>query len=381
MLTKVLLSVLGLIAVFQFELTAQTKLDQYPRHVEHNEVASTQETKNTTTILLDYLDTLRDFSGTILLAHHDEIVRQQAWGLANIEYRVANEIDTRFNVASISKTFTAVAVLQLFEQGKLELHVPIGTYLPDYPNEPIRDRVTIHQILSHTSGLQPFYGRKFLSADKLQFNEVADFVPLFVQDTLAFSPGSSYKYSGSGFVLLGLIIEAVTGSTYYDYLQEQVFGPAGMKSSLAMRPDSVMANKASGYTRLWGDQAYLSRNDYYLAKASPAGSHYATAYDLWLFSKALQNDELLSKETRELMQTPKVKGYNTHLGYGIDIDQRYSELILGHSGGWFGVRTEWMCFPESGYSIVVLSNIDDDGKTGASRVIEDLKTIIAGQKG
>ena len=168
--------------------------------------------------------------------------------------------------------------------------------------------------------------------------------------------------------------------TYYEYLQQYVFQPAGMHHTLAFRPDSLITNKASGYTTFWGDQSYLSRNDYYLAKASPAGSHYATAHDLWRFSQALANDQLLRRDTRELMQSPKVKGYNTHLGYGIDIDQRHRELILGHSGGWFGVRTEWMFFPASDYTIIVLSNIDDDGKSGASRVIDDFRSIVAGAK-
>ena len=202
---------------------------------------------------------------------------------------------------------------------------------------------------------------------------------MFVNEPLAFSPGKDYKYNGSGFVILGLIIEKITGMDYYDYIDQNVFKKAAMKNSLAIETDSIVSNKASGYTSIFGDKNYFSRNDYYLSKAPPAGSHYQTVEDLYLFSRAIRNNILFSEQTKETMLTPRVKGYNTHLGYGVDIDQRYSEIIFGHSGGWFGVRAELMDFMDSGITIVVLSNFDDNGKTGASKVIDDLKEMIGGK--
>lgn len=327
-----------------------------------------------------YLNKLTDFSGTILVAHKNEILEQKAYGLSSIEYNAKNNLDTKFNIASISKLFTAVAALQLYEKGKLDLNKNIGTYLPDYPNALVRDSVTIHQLLTHTSGLQPFYGKGYLQTDKLRYKKVKDYLELFVNDSLVFNPGSNYKYSGSNFVVLGLIIEKITGLDYYDYVTKYIFEKAGMKNTLAIETDSIVFNKASGYTSLWGDRNYLARNDYYLSKASPGGSHYSTVQDLFLFSKALRNNTLLKKETTDLMLQPKVKGFNTHLGYTIDVDQRYNEKIIGHSGGWFGVRTELMDFLASDYTVVVLSNKDDNGVTGASKVIDDLKVMIAGEK-
>lgn len=270
--------------------------------------------------------------------------------------------------------------MQLQEQGLIDLQEKVGAYLPDYPNQNVRDSVSIHHLLTHSSGIPPFYGDEYIASDKLSYQEVADFVPLFVNKALNFSPGEKYQYSGSGFVLLGLIIEKTSGLNYYDYLAQNIFDKAGMPNSLALPIDSIITNKANGYTCLWGDQNYLSRNDYYISKASPAGGHYATVDDLYAFAKALRNGTLLKAATQELLISPKVKGYNTHLGYGIDVDQRYNERIIGHSGGWYGVRTELMDFLSSEYTIIVLSNFDDDGESGASRVIEDLKSLIAGRR-
>jgi len=329
-----------------------------------------------------YLDSLsgEDFSGTVLIAKDDNIIEQRAYGLANIEYNIPNEVDTKFNIASITKTFTAVAALQLYEQEKIDLHLPIGNYLPDYPNQLVKDSVTMHQLLSHTSGSNNFYVGNFLDTDKLQYQSVADFVPLFAEDTLLCKPGAQYNYSASGFVIAGLIIEAVSGQNYYDYLRENIFLPAKMGNTTELPIDSIMTNKASGYTSFFGESEVLKRNESYLSKASPGGFHYSTVEDLFHFSKALRNYQLLQKETVELMCTPKVKGYNTHMGYGIAIDLRRNQKIQGHSGGWYGVRGELLDFMTDHYTVVLLSNIDDGGETGASKVADFFTTLIAGEE-
>lgn len=326
-----------------------------------------------------FLDNLNsnDFSGTILVAQDDSIIEKRAYGLANIEYNVKNAIDTKFNIASITKMFTAVATLQLYDQGKLDLNTPIGKYLPDYPNKIVRDSITIHQLLTHTSGLNNFYVTSLEKMNNLKYKEISDFVPLFVNDTLLSEPGTKYDYSGSGFVLLGLIIEEASGENYYDYIRNHIVEPAKMTATSEIEIDSIVYNKASGYTSQFGQNKVLKKNDYYLTKASPAGFYYSTAEDLFNFSKALKNYNLLKKETTDLMVEPKVKGYNTHLGYGIDIDQRYDQTILGQSGGWYGIHTELMIFMDDNYTIVILSNIDDGEKKGASKVGDFFKTLLA----
>ncbi len=329
-----------------------------------------------------FLDNLKsnDFSGTILVAHKDKITEKRAFGLASIEYEIKNNVETKFNIASISKMITAVATLQLYEQGKLKLNIPIGEYLSDYPNKLVRDSVTIHQLLTHTSGLNNFYVADIKKIRNSEYKKTSDFVTLFVNDSLLSKPGTKYDYSGTGFVILGLIIEKISGKNYYDYVRDYIFKPAEMSNTTELEIDSIVSNKASGYTSMFGETKILKKNDYYLTKASPAGFHYSTVNDLFNFSKALRNGNLLKKETAELMFEPKVKGYNTNLGYGIDIDLRYNQIIQGHSGGWYGIHCELMDFMEDNYTIVILSNIDDGGKTGASKVADFFKELISDKK-
>ncbi len=327
---------------------------------------------------LDHLES-KDFSGTILVAKNDSIVQKRAYGLANKELDVKNEIDTKFNIASITKTFTAVAILQLYEQGKLDLNIPIGNYLADYPNEKVRESVTISQLLTHTAGLPNFYVTNFLDRCKFEFKEVEDFVPLFVNDTLLSEPGTEYNYDAAGYVLLGLIIEEVTGENYYDYLKENIFQKANMSNTDAYEVDAIVKNKASGYTFVSDTTKTLKNNIYYLSKASPGGFHYSTVEDLFNFNKALFNNKLISRKTLELMIKPRVKGYNTHLGYGIDVDQRYNETILGHSGGWYGISGEIIYLPESNYTITILSNVDSDMDSGQVMVSGFFKDLLAGR--
>jgi len=335
--------------------------------------------QSTNSQIKEYLDNINnsEFSGAILVAENDKIIDKRAYGLSSIEFDVNNKIDTKFNIASITKMFTAVAALQLYEQGKIDLKEPIGKYLPDYPNESVRNSITVHQLLTHTSGLNNFYVNDLDKIKNLDYEEISDFVPLFANDTLLSKPGTKYDYSGTGFVVLGLIIEEVSEENYYDYIRKNILEPSNMMATSEIQVDSIIKNKASGYTSQFGQNKVLKKNDYYLTKASPAGFYYSTVEDLFKFSKALRNHKLLSEQTTALMFEPKVKGYNTELGYGIDIDNRYNQTIIGHSGGWYGIHGELMDFMEDNYTVVILSNIDDGGKTGASKVADFFKNLIA----
>lgn len=320
-----------------------------------------------------------EFSGTILVARGDSIIQKRAYGLASKELDVKNKIDTKFNIASITKTFTAVAVLQLYEEGKIDLKTPIGEYLKDYPNKKVRNSVTISQLLTHTAGLPNFYVTNFLNKCKFGFEEVDDFVPLFVNDTLLSEPGTEYNYDAAGYVLLGLIIEKVTGSNYYDYLKENVFQKAKMPNTSAFGVEAIIENKANGYTFAGDTTQPLKNNIFYLSKASPGGFHYSTVEDLFNFNKALFNHQLISEKTLDLMIKPRVEGYSTQLGYGIDVDQRYNEVILGHSGGWYGISGEIIYLPESDYTITILSNVDSSMDSGKAMVSNFFKELLAGK--
>lgn len=311
-----------------------------------------------------FLDTLSDktFSGTILVAKNDTIIEKRAYGLSSKEFNVKNKIDTKFNIASITKSFTAAAILKLYDEGKIELDEPIKPYLKEYPNETVLDSVTIHHLLTHTAGTKAIYGENYKITNKDRYKRIKDYLPLFATDSLAFSPGSKYEYNGGGYVILALIIENISGQSYYNYLQENIFNPLGMNHTQPLEIDGIHYNTANGYSLYINENKSLTRNDYQLSKASGASGYYSTIEDLFKFSKALRNNKLLSKKTTELMLTPKVKGYNTYLGYGIDIDQRSEEEIIGHNGGWYGIKVEWMDFINSNYTVIILSNFDNNGK-------------------
>lgn len=255
-----------------------------------------------------------EFSGAVLVAKNNDIIQHRAFSLASKEQNVKNEIDTKFNIASITKTFTAVAILQLYEQGKIDLHVPIGHYLVDYPNKEVRNSVTISQLLTHTAGLPNFYVKNFLDRSKFEFKEVKDFAPLFVNDTLLFKPGTKYNYDAAGYVLLGLIIEEVAGTNYYDYVNENIFKVGNMYKTGAYEIDAIVEKKASGYTFAEVSTILLKNNIFYLSKASPGGFHYSTVEDLFNFNKALFGHKYINEETLDIMIQPRIKGYNTHLG-------------------------------------------------------------------
>ena len=313
-----------------------------------------------------------DFSGTILVARNDTVLEKRAYGMANIEFEVKNNIDTKFHIASITKSFTSAAILQLYEKGKVELHKPIGAYLTSFPNEEIRNSVTIHHLLTHTAGTKAIYGENYQKTNKTRYREIEDYLPLFATDSLLFPPGSKYEYNGGGFVILAMIIEKVSGENYYSYLKNNIFSPLGMKNTFALEVDEVIANRADGYSRYLRDDHSLAHNDYFLSKASGASGHYSTVEDLFRYSRGLRNNILLKEETTRLMFEPKVQGFHTKLGYGIDVDLRYNQPILGHNGGWYGIRAEWMDFMKSGYTVVILSNVDNDGKDLVSDFFKNL---------
>ncbi len=323
----------------------------------------------------------KEFSGVILIAKDNKIINKRAFGLASIEYNIPNTTETKFNIASITKMITAVAILQLIEKNIVDLNIPIGKYLPNYPNKLVRDSVTIHHLLTHTSGLNNFYvENEYTNSNKMTLKTVSDFIPLFSDKPLLSVPGEKYNYGASGFIVLGQIIEKVTDKNYYDYIKENIFSPSEMNNTVVLEIDAVQKNKASGYTTFLQDDQSPKRNEYYLSKTSPGGFYYSTVEDLFKFSKALRSYKLLKKKTTELMFEPKVKGYNTHLGYGIDVDLRYNQKIQGHSGGWYGVRGELMDFMQDGYTIVILSNVDDNGKTGTTKLSDSIKELIGGKK-
>ena len=241
------------------------------------------------------------FSGGVLIARNGRPVFKKAYGLANKSNSSVNNIDTRFDLGSMNKMFTAVAIAQLAERGKLSFTDTVGKLLPDYPNTAVAQKVTVHHLLTHTSGMGSYFNEKFF-ANLNNMKTVSDYLPLFVDDPLSFEPGTKWQYSNSGFTLLGLIIEKLSGQSYFDYVKEHIFKPAGMNNTDSYERDMEVSNRAIGYTRMGDngrpDPAAPRRANTAMrpAKGSPAGGGYSTVEDLLKFSLALQQHKLLSKK-------------------------------------------------------------------------------------
>ncbi len=330
-------------------------------------------------VIVNYADKLSypEFSGVVLIAEKDTIHFEKTYGYASLEYGVKNQPNTLFNIASITKAMTAASTLQLVDRGLLDLDVPVGKYLPDYPNKTVRDSVTAYQLLTHTSGLNNFLVDDFKSMGKLNLREVKDYLPLFSSKPLMFSPGSKYSYSAAGYVVLGLLIERLSGENYHQYLKDKVFDKAGMKNTLAIPIDSIVKNKASGYTSYFGESDYLTKNDSFLGKANPAGFYYSTASDLFVFFEALKGNSLLSEQMTKTMMSPLVKGYYTNYGFGLSVDKRFDQTIVGHTGGWYGVQCELMYFEKDEITVVILSNVDTAEGNGMNKISNFVKHILA----
>ena len=303
------------------------------------------------------------FSGAVLVAKNGKPIFTKAYGLANKNSNTPNRIDTKFDLGSMNKMFTAVAVAQLVERGKLSFSDTVGKVLPDYPNKEVAEKVTIHHLLTHTSGMGNYFNEKF-QANLKSLKTVNDYLPLFAGDPLAFAPGSKWQYSNSGFTVLGLIIEKVSGQSYYDYVKQHIFKPAGMTNTDSYERDNTVPGLAIGYMRM-NDQGRpdpsvpLRENTAIRpAKGSPAGGGYSTVEDMLRFSLALYGHKLLSPKYTEIVTSGKVEagGSARKYAYGFGDNLVDGVRIVGHNGGGPGIGANFDIFPETGYTTVILSN-------------------------
>ena len=302
-------------------------------------------------------------SGVVLVAKDGVTVASKVAGIANKATNAPIDLNTKFNLGSMNKMFTAVAIAQLVQAGKLSFTDTVGKQLLDYPNKEVAAKVTIHHLLTHTSGLGMYWNDKFMAQrDKLL--TVAAHLPLFATDALAFPPGEKFQYSNAGYMLLGAIIEKVSGQDYYSYVQEHIYKPAGMNDTGFYEPGKPIPNLAVGYTRMslnGQPQTEIRDNESTREiKGGPAGGGFSTAPDLVRFQQALFSYKLLDKAHTELVTTGKVDGPGgkSRYGYGFGDSNSDGKHIVGHNGGAPGIAANLDMFPESGYTAVELMNAD-----------------------
>ncbi len=283
------------------------------------------------------------FNGSVLVAEDGEVIYKNGFGKANMEWDIPNAPNTKHRLGSITKQFTAMLILQLVEEGKLKLDVPITTYLPDYPKA-TGDKITLHHLLTHTSGIPNYTSfPKFFDDTSRDPFTPTDFILQFKEMELEFVPGEKFSYSNSGYFLLGVIIEKVTGKSYEDNLMEKIFKPLNMKDSGFDHQSVILKNRASGYEKR-GD-SYI--NAPYLDMSIPysAGSLYSTVEDLYLWDRALTSNKLLSEKNKKLMFAPHIKSGSGTYGYGWGVNKMAlgtatdSLTVIGHGGGINGFNT------------------------------------------
>jgi D-alanyl-D-alanine carboxypeptidase len=300
-----------------------------------------------------------EFAGAVLVAKNGHVLFTHAYGLADRKRGIPNTLRTRFRIGSMNKMFTAVAALQLVEAGKLELTAPLGKYLTDYPNRDVATKVTIHQLLTHTGGTGDIFGPDF-DLHRTELRTLADYVHLFGKRGLEFKPGSSWSYSNYGFILLGRVIEKVTGQSYYDYVRQHIYNPAGMTRSGSLPEDRAVPDRSIGYMKPPGATAWTPNTGTLPYRGTSAGGGYSTVEDLGLFASALLDHKLLNRDSTEMLITGKVDtGNGARYAYGFEDDRDADgNGWVGHGGGAPGMSGDLRIYPKTGYVVAVLANID-----------------------
>jgi D-alanyl-D-alanine carboxypeptidase len=307
------------------------------------------------------------FSGAVLLAKEGKPIFTGAYGMSDREKKIPNTLNTKFRIGSMNKMFTAVSILQLVEDGKISLSDPVGKYLTDYPNKDIATKVTIQQLLTHTGGTGDFFGPQF-DAHRLELKTLQDYVKLYGERPPEFEPGSRWEYSNYGFLMLGVIVERVSGKGYYDYVSENIYKPAGMASTGSLPEDQNVPERSVGYMQRDGNKLQPN-TDTLPYRGTSAGGGYCTVEDFLRFANALTNHKLLNAQNTELLTTGKVdtpRGDKYAFGF-MDIGAGTAMRHFGHGGGAPGMNGDLQIFPRSGYVVVVLSNLDPPA---ASRILD-----------
>ncbi|RZJ30622.1 MAG: class A beta-lactamase-related serine hydrolase [Brevundimonas sp.] len=313
-----------------------------------------------------------DFSGALMLKQGDRIVYQRAVGQAEKVFGADNRLDTRFNVASIGKMFTATAILRLVEQGRVDLDAPVLRYLPDYPAPAIAGQITARQLLSHSSGVGNYW-EAIADKPSQAFVEARDFLPLFVDQPLEFTPGERLGYSNGGYVILGLIVEALTGERYAEHIRRTIFEPLGMHGSGDWPLDLIVPNRADGYTR---DEAVPGawRNNLFVNqfRGNPGGGGYSTVEDLSTFITALGDGRLMSPRMRATATTGLFDLGRARYGLGFMEETINGHRMVGNTGGHFGIAGEVWRYEDQGVTFAMLTNGEVDGYWGMNIAMKDI---------
>ncbi|MEZ5428131.1 MAG: serine hydrolase domain-containing protein [Pyrinomonadaceae bacterium] len=307
---------------------------------------------------LEELSRKGEFSGSVLIASGGKPIFSEAYGLADRDRGIVNKTDTKFNLGSINKLFTILAVGILADEGKLSFADRLGKHLPDYPNKEAREKVTIEHLLTMQSGIGDIFGPKYETTPKSKLRSIKDYLPLFENEPLAFEPGTDRQYSNGGFLVLGAIIEKISGKTYYDFVRQRIFKPIGMSDTESFESGERVANMAEGYMFSEESKKLINNVATRPARGSSAGGGYSTAPDLLKFANALESGTFPTPKSLNSVRDPMLNG----LGQG----------ILRFAGGAPGINATISNKIKGKYTLIVLSNLDPPSANQASRKIDGL---------
>lgn len=320
------------------------------------------------------------FEGSILIADDTGIVYQNAFGIANHDYKIPNTLNTIFGIGSLSKPFTSMLVLQLIQEGKLGFDVPISNYLPDYRKD-IGSKVTIRHLLTHTSGIPSYTALPNVWEDSMQLSYTSGYIlKNFGSRDLEYEPGTKYKYGNTGYFILAMIIERVTGKSLAEVLRERIFVPLKMSSSGLHDNKTPIENKASGYYRL-GNQ-YINESYIYNLNTFGASGVHSTVHDLYLWDRALYTEKLLSSDNMRLYTSPHFKvapDYSYGFGWeftSLPLAKDDTLNTMEHSGAIRGFRANMFRVPSERKCVIILSN---SANQSAYELFENIMQIFRGR--
>ena len=296
---------------------------------------------------------------SVLMAKKGQVIYHKAFGMANLELGLPLKTEHVFRIGSVSKQFTAVAILQLMEQGKLSLQDDLSKFIPDYPTQ--GKKITVEQLLNHTSGIKSYTDMKEWDEEVRRKDfTVSALVDFFKNQPMDFEPGTKWQYNNSGYILLGFIIEKVSGQTYAAYVTEHFFKPLGMNNSYYGDVAPVIKNRAAGYAQ--ADVAGAYNNAAFLSMTQPyaAGSLLSTVEDLYTWTKALHSGKIIKPESLKKAVTPSIlpDGSNTHYGFGLQMGNLFGSPTVEHGGGINGFLSDLLYLPNEDVCVAILTNCD-----------------------
>ena len=314
----------------------------------------------------------RQFNGSILVAENGTVIYKNGFGYANMDWEIPNTPDTKFRIGSITKQFVALQIMQLVEEGKIKLEGKITDYIPEYRQD-TGQKITIHHLLTHTSGIPSYTGLPAFWSDSTRNPyDIEYMIKKFHSGDLEFEPGTDYRYNNTGYFLLGVIIERVTGKSYEENLHERIINPLKMKNSGVDRNLEILEKRSYGYMKLL--TGYINEPYFYMLNALGAGDIYSTVEDMFLWDQALHSDKLLSDKSKEIMFTPFLNNYA--YGWGV-YDFKFAEStdsvkVIAHSGGINGFNTRIFRLVDDNHVIILLNNTGSTNLNGMCTAITNI---------